>query len=384
MTNGMKIFISLLLSVPLAIIIIILIDPISHPRSFFGTWSNASKDVYILGKNGLGTYLNDPDDKSPDTIAWHVENDTLVIYNQNLSDVYECKIDGMSFTHPKYKEAYANFNKREESISTGGLIDYVETHFNIRTLLFGNNKDSTTQNGEQVTDAATLEKSGKDNGELAENGVPVKDIYRAFGITNKNKEDFVYVTANYSIYDGEGKFDFYYPYRFFNSVREIEKYKDYDGPVEKGFEFTTDKKSSLTYAWLKTNSVDDGTIFYEKVNSDLIVESIIADRTDSEGRCIVLTGYSDENHEQVFYMAIRIDNNAIYLLDARFPAIDGDMDRQRKDYYAECLYRGAGFSISSNALRSYEDFEKDGRTYDWDHHKLVSKQSVTDAETVDW
>ena len=169
----------------------------------------------------------------------------------------------------------------------------------------------------------------------------------------------------------------------FSEVVEIKKRKHFSSNV-KGYEFKGTEGSTLVCFSVPIDPVPYPEEYIQAVLDGLIVDSKIADLEDADGRCVVYTGYTDEEKNEVFYSVIRLDYDTMYVLDARFPKSNTDIDQQRKNYYTECLYRGAGFSITKQSLRSYDDYLDDEGLVDEEYESTNGIQSVTEAESVEW
>lgn len=366
----MKNILAVIIAFPIAFIIIINIDKTSHPSGMIGKWGNDTTIYYTFDGNGSGKYDPGKYGDKEESITWFVKDNKLYInqfphrYSLDLYDDY--------FVHTGYKEEYSHFTK---VASSSDEVQKSPVDAIIDRFTFDKSSNDNQEHGNNIEESSEVSEALEEH--------PAGDINSEFGIHTENEENYLYVTGNYNKYDGSGKFCFYYPYQLFSGVEKISRYGKYEGEKICGFKFSG-SESSLIFAEYHGETEDENAAYYESIVNNLAIETTIVDLKDKDGSCTVYTGYSDDNREEVFYITIRLDSDMVYIMDARFPKSGNDLDQQRKNYYTECLYRGAGFSITKKELRSYDDFLSESGAIDQEFQSSNDIKSITEAETVKW
>jgi len=213
------------------------------------------------------------------------------------------------------------------------------------------------ENQKSVTAASEIETVDLVDDSKEEEVGDKKTLEALFNVNNEVAEDYINVTSGYGYYSDGDKFSFYYPYGLFNKVEKSGYISGVEVDDATVYSFSGSEGSTLTCA--KMTYKDEGKgieTFIEEYISNIYEVTVIADLNDGDGTCKVYTGYEDEAKEMIIYCVIRVDKEAAYVADARFPQFSDDEDGYRKNYYTECIYRGAGFAITKKNLRTYNEF----------------------------
>ncbi len=362
----MKKIIAAIIALPIAFLIVVNVDKVSHPSEVVGVWKNNTTRSYTFNSLGTGTFDPGKEGESSKTISWYVK-DGLLCINQ-FPDYYYLELKEGSFKHTGYKEQYQTFEKVGEAKSAESIWGKAIS------LLFNLGGDNTS--------GKSLE-SNLSGTEIQE--MDTSDILSVFGINSQQTENYLNVTGNYKRYIKSSKFDVYYPSKLFNNVQEISNYKDYkEASNTEGILFSGESGSTLTYAKASCASDQKASDYLNTISSDLLIENVLSDTEDSVGRCLVITGYTTSAQKEIFYILLRSYGTDVYIMDARFPGFEDAVDQQRKNYYAECIYRGAGFSNTSKSLRSYADYIEESGILDEEFSAAMDIKSVNEAEKVEW
>lgn len=188
-----------------------------------------------------------------------------------------------------------------------------------------------------------------------------------FGIDEDNSADYKNVLnfSDFGYYESENGIDlfsFYYPKNLYNNVRKDTSITDGNyGENEETILFDGDDGSSLQY--IVTNRTDDAELKeaaeyvynYEEGSLDEATD-ISPLKFDEERGFFIITGREASDNDKLVYDMLRIDDTHVYQMKVVFPDYENDEDKDRKGYYAECLYRSCGFSNSSKDVRSYEEY----------------------------
>lgn len=191
-----------------------------------------------------------------------------------------------------------------------------------------------------------------------------EDILDLFGIDRSTVEDY---SANlnpseYLFYDsGIGEFYFYYPAYLFNDISvDDSAFSTEYGENIKTVCFTGSSGSELYYSIYSRTDGTSISRFTDIINqnehikyfdmSDILVKS-----DDEKGR-IVLAGVMDADSRYRVYDLIKIDDNYVYRMLSVKPKYRTEEERVQYTYVTENEYRMCGFSGSSRAARSYEEF----------------------------
>ena len=185
-----------------------------------------------------------------------------------------------------------------------------------------------------------------------------------FNIDRTTVEDY---SANlnpdsYQFYDsGIAEFYFYYPAYLFNDVTvDDSSFSTEYGENIKTICFTGSAGSELYYSIYNRTDGSSISRLTDIINqnehakyfemSDILVKS-----DDEKGR-IVLAGVMDADSRYRLYDLIKIDDNYVYRMLSVKPKYRTEEERIQYAYVTENEYRMCGFSGSSQAARSYEEF----------------------------
>lgn len=185
-----------------------------------------------------------------------------------------------------------------------------------------------------------------------------------FDIDRMTVEDY---SANldpdrYLFYDsGIAEFYFYYPAYLFNDVTvDDSSFSTEYGENIKSICFTGSAGSELYYS---IYSRTDGTsisrltdIINQNEHAKYFDMSDILVKSDDEKGRIVLAGVMDADSRYRIYDLIKIDDNYVYRMLSVKPKYRTEEERIQYAYVTENEYRMCGFSGSSQAARSYEEF----------------------------
>lgn len=218
------------------------------------------------------------------------------------------------------------------------------------------NKSDEDNPSTEAADSSVVTVDLTDSYEIKEDD-NASDLMKAFNISSSNSADYINATNGYGYFNGGGKFSFYYPYKLFNHIEK----SDYVGGVNTDeatlYIFSGDNGSSLTCVEMKySDGAESINAYLQEYVNGIYEATTISELEDEDGKCVAYTGYEDESKEMIIYCLIRVDSNCAYVMDARFPKFADEADEIRKNYYAECIYRGAGFSITKKELRTYDDY----------------------------
>ncbi len=206
--------------------------------------------------------------------------------------------------------------------------------------------------GESDDEVSDFNHDGRDN-----------DILKTFKIDSTTIEDYGnnLKPENYCYYDsGLADFHFYYPDRLFCAVTMDEtKFTDDYGENIRTITFSGSKGSKLIYSISKRT---DNLTIKELTNQVHSVDqnkyhdmSDIFFRTDETGQ-IIMVGFEKPDENYNVYDLIKVDDNYVQRMVSFKPKFESESDRLQYAYVTENEYRMCGFSGSSKATRSYEDY----------------------------
>ena len=189
-----------------------------------------------------------------------------------------------------------------------------------------------------------------------------ESVYDEFGIDKNMSEDYWnnLDPKEYLRYDsGKEMFYFWYPSKLYNEVEvDDEPEKSDFGTNIKTITFSGRDGGMLEYAMYKRTDNRSIAGFTEFVHNDELYSmhafNDIIFRAE-DGR-IVATGYTDATQQYDVYDLIKIDDQYMYKMTVIKRAFSNEEDRLVKSYVTDVLYRSCGFSGSTKAPRSYQEF----------------------------
>lgn len=191
-----------------------------------------------------------------------------------------------------------------------------------------------------------------------------RELLDMFGIDAQTVEDY---SANldpsaYRYYDANiGEFYFSYPAYLFNSVTvDDSPYTDVFGNNIKTVVFSGSKGSELSYSIYEKPdglSISEATnrINQNEHDNYYDITDILVKSDDEKGR-IVLSGTLDSDGRYRIYDLIKVDDRYVYRMLSVKPKYQTEEERLWYAYVTENEYRMCGFSGSSQAARSFEEY----------------------------
>lgn len=227
-------------------------------------------------------------------------------------------------------------------------------------LLSKNEKD--TQVSTEQTEATTEAENTQEDTEESDEKTTEEVIEYLNGVDPSNTADFTnnLSTDSYIVMSGDDStLSFAYPKNFFASDTEGENdYTFYssDGSVilrywkeEGGSVSTLTSEFYSKKAKLNTSSKDGNGV--ERYSG------IAMDWSDKDIPHYVLGGRYTTDLNKGYYSVASLRNGAIYHMEFEYPVDNNNSFANPVNYMIDCLYRYCGFSGSSSAPRSYQEFQ---------------------------
>ena len=200
--------------------------------------------------------------------------------------------------------------------------------------------------------------------------ISLTDNVDKFGIDPNMVEDIAanldpYTFLNYQ--SGISNFNFSYPAYLYNTVQYSEEptVTPYGTNIQ-NICFKGTNGSELIFRIsqrAESSSFEEMTNYVYNTEAGRLSEAAALQNTaETDYGKVILTGY-DSTYTRVEYNLTRIDATYVYQMIVVFPDYVSEKDKLQKDYLTECLYRMCGFSGSSKAVQSFEDY----RAY-WEEH----------------
>ncbi|MCR5717085.1 MAG: M48 family metalloprotease [Lachnospiraceae bacterium] len=191
------------------------------------------------------------------------------------------------------------------------------------------------------------------------------DVLEILHIDPNTIEDFSVTTDlnNYEYYATEiPDLCFYYPACLFNNAVIKEGIPYSIGVAQKEVIMTGTEGSSIEYICIHNDQTDLNSAFdsaYNEFTSYVIGVGDIYHKLGETSGTVVFTGFTDETMTMLEYTLMRVTSDKTMVMRAHFPNYTDELDKSYKYYYAECLYRGCGFTNSSKSMRTYEEYMKE-------------------------
>ena len=184
-----------------------------------------------------------------------------------------------------------------------------------------------------------------------------------FEVYSGVKEDYANALQpeNYQYYDSRiTDFSFYYPDNLYCNVKTVEDEECEYGFLIKKIVFSGSNGSKLIYQLIqRTNSLsleaETDYIYNKEVANLYEEEDIIFSTNDNYGKVIV-TGWDSADKNYAIYDLCKIEKDYILQMKVIFPSYTSDLDKAQKGYVTECYYRLCGFSDTTLAVRSYDEY----------------------------
>jgi serine/threonine protein kinase len=184
-----------------------------------------------------------------------------------------------------------------------------------------------------------------------------------FGIDSNSVEEYAYnLEPDFWAYYNSGisDFSFYYPAGLFYNVSYSEDAEqDTYGTNIQTIKFIGSNGTELCFSVSQrtdTESIEDMTNFVNNTESSLLLEPTpLLVKAGSDYGKIVLTGYNSTYNKLVYDM-VKVEGDLVLQMEYIYPIYQSDEDKLQKDYVIECVYRLCGFSGSSSAVESYEEY----------------------------
>ena len=224
--------------------------------------------------------------------------------------------------------------------------------------------EETTEAATEASTEATTEATTDATTEAATEVSEQDKLMEEFGIVSTTVEDY---SANldpseYLYYDsGIGKFNFKYPAKLFDNVLKTESADTSEfGTNIQTITFSGNKDGALEYAvYQRTNGdtiADTTDAIYNYEHSRFHnVTDLINSSDDDHGR-VILTGYVNDDEAYLVYDLVTVESDYVYHMLVIFPDYNDEEDKNMKSYVTENVYRDCGFSGSTDAPRSYEEY----------------------------
>lgn len=205
---------------------------------------------------------------------------------------------------------------------------------------------------------------GNDESSMGNNGDTVSgQINPEFQVYSGVEEDYANALQpeDYHFYDsGITDFSFYYPDNLYCDVTTVENEECEYGFLIKKIDFIGSNGSELIYQLIqRTDSLSletETNYIYNKESLNLYEkEDIVFSTKDNYGKVIV-TGWDSADKNYVVYNLCKIEDDYILQMKVIYPNYTDDLDTAQKGYVTECFYRLCGFSDSTLAVRSYEEY----------------------------
>ena len=234
-------------------------------------------------------------------------------------------------------------------------------------LFTGSSDDTSDKKAEDDSEKKTVEdepEDTKDNDtkeEEEENDLNTGNDNSEFGLDGSESPRYQAVIYDYEYgrYDsGIPMFNFLYP-RFLYS--EVNKEEGTAGNNEFiNVLFTRSDGSLLEYYTIEYEgeSVSYRTESLYRTEKQYLVEStdIIPPKISDGDGIFIITGRQKENYNNLVYLLMRITAGRYYEMRIVFPDYESTEDEDWKSFYAEYLYRSVGFTNSSKAPRTFEEY----------------------------
>ncbi|WP_051197449.1 protein kinase domain-containing protein [Butyrivibrio sp. MB2005] len=217
----------------------------------------------------------------------------------------------------------------------------------------------------EESEAATEETAEEADTEIQTEETDYEEaLYEEFKIDRNTVEDY---SANldpkkYLRYDsGMGEFYFWYPANLFNAVYVDEySYNSTYGENIKTIAFSGSNGGELSFAMYRRTdgrSVEEFSDIVHSNEANMFYESQdILYKTDADKGKIVVTGNADAAGTSIVYDLIKVDADYVYrMLSVKRSWVD-DFDKLTYSYVVENEYRTCGFSGSTKATQTWEEF----------------------------
>ena len=276
-----------------------------------------------------------------------------------------CKYCGIQVKQTQNQQNEQNTSKTKERtinipLLVLGLCFTVVVIVVIFVIVLASRENSISNNGRQNYAIKNEDYEEDDNSESYNGSEQVTPEFKVYSGT---KEDYTNVLwpENYQYYDsGITDFSFYYPDNLYCEVTTVENEECEYGYLIKNIEFIGSNGSKLIYRLIqRTDSLsleEETNHIYNKEAANLYEkEDIVFSTKDNYGKVIV-TGWDSAYKDYVIYDLCKIENDYILQMKVIFPDYTSDLDKAQKGYVTECFYRLCGFSDTTSAVRSYEEY----------------------------
>lgn len=216
-----------------------------------------------------------------------------------------------------------------------------------------------TEKGQQVEEDSETEAESEPKADPSQ-----QELTEQFGIVSGTPEDYAanLDPGNYLYYDSViSDFNFYYPSSLYNTVDvDTEDTEGRFGSNVQRVYFSGEDGGSLAFSIFRRT---DGMSLEEMADLVYAVElpslkdaSLIRQNVEEDYARVIVTGYTSGLGMPVYDM-VKIEPEYILQMFMIFPEYTTDEDEMQKGYVTECVYRLCGFSGSSSAPRSFEEYQ---------------------------
>ena len=172
--------------------------------------------------------------------------------------------------------------------------------------------------------------------------------------------------TDYEYYEsdmGSPRFSFYYPVNLYHHVEhDMDGDSSVYGDGIERIEFAGTAGSTLEFSQYRrqdSRSLREETAYVHDVEAAGLIDpgdilNSVAD--DGHGKVIVTGWENREEGRYAIYDMCRIDGDYVLQMRVSFPDYTSDMDKAEKGYVTENYYRMCGFSDSTDAPRTFEQY----------------------------
>ena len=147
-------------------------------------------------------------------------------------------------------------------------------------------------------------------------------------------------------------FTFIYPKYVFNYCEANDEENSY---------YFSSADSSMTLEFYETatsgSAEQNVKNFYNQTQNEVYSIRYHPDYGDHQ----VIAGQYKSGTNEAFYYFIRSNGSKNYVFKFHYPDPDFGNDYNQEDYLMECIYRGCSFSESKKPVRSFRNFEDEGK-----------------------